>query len=102
MIQEFDELLNWQAEIADSIVQLQKEILSYEELENQLLKRREQALVRHSLGLKNELKEVEYGIHYIQTQTSQKKKQLHSLQEDFQQKVEDIISYYKKNKMTLV
>ncbi|WP_025026988.1 hypothetical protein [Caldalkalibacillus mannanilyticus] len=101
MIQEFDELLCWQAEIADSIVQLQTEILKYEDLENQLLKRREQAMIHHALGLKNELKEIEYGLHYVQTQMNQKKKQLQSLQEDFQQKVDDIIKYYKNYKMTL-
>jgi hypothetical protein len=99
MIQYFDELLHWQAEIADAIVQLQDEILRYKNLENNLLKRREQALVHHYLGLKNDLKEVEYALHYVQLQLNDKTKELGHLQEDFEQKVDSIISHYRNHQV---
>jgi hypothetical protein len=97
MIQYFDELLHWQAEIADAIVQLQDEIVRYENLENNLLKRREQALVHNYLGLKNDQQEVEYALHYVQIQLNEKTKELTHLQEDFEQKVDAIISHYRKH-----
>jgi chromosome segregation ATPase len=97
MLQQFDELLDWQVELADTVVQLQNEIGKYEEVENHLLKRREKELLHHFLGLKNELKEVEYGLHYIQQQLKEKNNELSYLQEDCQRKVEDIITYYKSS-----
>lgn len=96
MIQHFDELLHWQAEIADAIVQLQEEIIRYENLENNLLKRREQALVLQYLGLKNDLKEIEYALHYVQLQLREKTKELGNLQVDFEHKIEAIITHYRK------
>jgi hypothetical protein len=99
MIQYFDELLHWQAEIADAIVQLQDEIIRYENLENNLLKRREQALVHHYLGLKNDLKEVEYALHYVQLQLREKSQELGHLQDDFEQKIDAIISHYRNHQV---
>jgi hypothetical protein len=99
MIEQFDELLHWQVEIADSIIQVQQEIDKYEELENKLLKRKEDAHIHYYLGLKNESKEAEYGLHYIQEQIQIKRKELYYLQEDFQKKIEAIITHYHQNKM---
>jgi hypothetical protein len=98
MIEQFDELLLWQVEIADSIIQVQYEIDQYEELEDKLLKRRETALIHNYLGIENELKEAEYGLHYIQEQLQIKRNELYFLQEDFQRKIEAIIAHYHQNK----
>ena len=99
MIDQFEELLHWQAEIANAIIQLQEEIINYETVENSLLRRREQDLVYHFLGLKNELKEIEYGLHYVQIQLKEKRKELSTLQNDFQKKVDAIISHYHSNQV---
>lgn len=91
----FEELLNWQAEVADAVIQLQEQILRYESLESNLLQRRDQALIHQHLGLKNDLKEVEYGLHYVQLQMQDKNKQLSNLQMDLEQKIDVIIKHYR-------
>lgn len=95
MMEQFEDLLHWQAEIADAIVSLQDKVLRYEELEKNLLQRRERAVLHHHLGLKNDLKEIEYALHYVQIQLKEKSNELKGLQQDFQHKVDAIISHYR-------
>lgn len=102
MSSHFEELLHWQAEVADAIIQLQEEILRYESLENNLLQRRDQALIHQHLGLKNDLKEVEYALHYVQLQMQGKNRELSDLQMDLEQKIDVVITHYRNQQRQAV
>lgn len=94
MTQYFQELLHWQAEVAQAIVELQKDIAKYEDLAMELWQRKERDIVRSYLGLKNEYQEIGYALHYVQEQLQTKQKELKQLQDDLEQRINTVISRY--------
>lgn len=94
MVRSFEELLNWQAELAETIIQTENDIKQYSALEKELLHRRERALLHHQLGLKNKLEETEFALNDIQEQLREKKQRLEQLKDHFQNKINTIIEQY--------
>ncbi len=80
---DFDKLIQIQVELADQILSIQNEIQYYEQLEQDMINKRERELHKHILGCKDEKVETEYGIHYIQVKLQQKKDLINHLTKAF-------------------
>lgn len=98
----FEELCSYQEELANGVDKLKSEIQRLEDLEQQLWSRREQALLQSYLGLKNERKEIEYALHYVQEQMSDKQKQLKQLQKDLEKRLDTVITKYRDQSSTYI
>lgn len=79
----FERFIQTQAEIADEILFVERDIQHYSKQEKDLVQMREKQLHKNALGVIKDQKETEYAIHYVQIKLQQKKKLMTHLQDAF-------------------
>nr|MBA5584941.1 hypothetical protein [Anaerobacillus isosaccharinicus] len=88
---DFEKLVQIQVEIADQILLIENEINHYQQLEKEMITKRERELYKNILGCKDEQVETEFGIHYIQVKLQQKRELYHHLTKAFKHRSEEYI-----------
>lgn len=88
---DFNKLIQIQVEIADQIISIENEINYYEQLEKEMIVKRERELHKNILGFKDEQLETEFAIHYIQVKLQQKKELFYHLKKAFQHRSKEYL-----------
>jgi hypothetical protein len=88
---DFEKLIHIQAELADQILTVESEINYYQQLEKQMVIKRERELYKNILGCKDEQVETEFAIHYIQVKLQQKKELFSHLRKAFQYRSQEYL-----------
>ncbi|MCT8136949.1 hypothetical protein H1D32_03770 [Anaerobacillus sp. CMMVII] len=89
---DFDKLVQIQAELVDQILTVENEITQYQRLERDMITKRERELYKSMLGCKDEQVETEFAIHYIQVKLQQKKSLHDHLTKAFQHRSQEFIN----------
>ncbi|OIJ13994.1 hypothetical protein BKP35_07245 [Anaerobacillus arseniciselenatis] len=90
-LNDFDKLVQIQVEIADQILSIENEIQYYEQLEKEMVIKRERELHKSILGYKGDKTETEFAIHYIQVKLQQKKELFSHLTKAFRHRSEEYL-----------
>ncbi len=88
---DFDKLIQIQVELADQILSIENEIQYYEQLEKEMVIKRERELHKTFLGYKGDKTETEFAIHYIQVKLQQKKELFTHLTRAFRHRSEEYV-----------